>query len=477
MNNTLRNIITTCTTTLLALAVWADSERLPILRVNFPGKFTADMDYIQGTMSLEDEHGKVVELSAKFKTRGATALDYSMKPSFNMKLREADDTERDSSLLGLRSCSSWILDAMAIDQICMRNRVSFDIWNSFSLLPYPTEFNGRNGTVGRFVEVYINNEYTGIYCLNDRINRKLLNLKKVKTGAEGDTIRGVLYKHGTTDIADQNTPGFFNDYSVCVVEWHDAWELTFPEDNACEEVWAPLLEYNKNKANYTYIKDHFFLDNLVDYTLFVMALSIGDNWGNKNKYFSMRNMRKAEDGRACFTVTPWDLDTSFGGSYNGTYYGGNYSKWPVSSVISSASPPFSTCVRQTEFKQMLRERWMDLRQYELSIDSVARRLYEYCDLFYTTGAWQRQQEWMSKLKYKPKHCADLRSEVNLVVQWYQDRFAMLDEYFGIEATSIESVLPNGTSPHGNTYYDLQGRKITNPQKGQLYIKNKSKVIY
>jgi len=40
----------------------------------------------------------------------------------------------------MRQASSWILDAMAIDRIKMRNRVCFDLWNEFSSLPYSTDY-------------------------------------------------------------------------------------------------------------------------------------------------------------------------------------------------------------------------------------------------------------------------------------------------------------------------------------------------
>ena len=97
---------------------------MPVLRVSFEGKFNKGMDYVFGHMQLTDTDGSVIELPAKFKTRGATAASYMMKPSFNMKLRTADSSEElDSALLGMRSCSSWILDGMAIDRICMRNRI------------------------------------------------------------------------------------------------------------------------------------------------------------------------------------------------------------------------------------------------------------------------------------------------------------------------------------------------------------------
>ena len=246
-----------------------------------------------------------------------------------MKLRNDDYTaQQDSALLGMRSCSSWILDAMAIDCIGMRNRVCFDIWNQFSRLPYDTQFDGRNGTEGRFVEVYINNEYKGIYCLSDRINRKLLNLKKVKENPDNTfQVRGVLYKSGTNSIANQNTPGYNDDYTACVVEWHNAWELAEPdEEYACEAAWQPLQDLFAGKRSYDEVKKYFYLDNMVDYQLFVMAFSISDNWGNKNHFFSVRNITKdiddvepTEAARRKFVITPWDLDTSLGGSYNGSW--------------------------------------------------------------------------------------------------------------------------------------------------------------
>ncbi len=159
----------------------AISKNLPILKVNLTGNVPIQDDYKKGTLQLTDANGKIVKLNAKFKLRGATSRHFDMKPSFTMKLQNSDySKELDSTLLNIRSCSSWILDAMAIDRICMRNRVCFDIWNDFSPLPYSTDFNGRSGTKGEFVEVYINDSYTGIYCLSDKINRKLLDLKKAK---------------------------------------------------------------------------------------------------------------------------------------------------------------------------------------------------------------------------------------------------------------------------------------------------------
>ena len=62
------------------------AQALPVLRISFPAEALTDT-YVQGEMVLEDTDGSLVSLPAKFKTRGATAKENHMKPSFNMKLR------------------------------------------------------------------------------------------------------------------------------------------------------------------------------------------------------------------------------------------------------------------------------------------------------------------------------------------------------------------------------------------------------
>lgn len=452
-------------------------QQLPQVALTLPescinSRLSADAslkEYQHGTMVLTDTDGSVVNLPVKCKIHGATAAQYTMKPSLAMKLCTVDDTEIDSCLLGIRSCSSWILDAMAIDRINMRNRVTFDIWNAMSRLPYSTQFGSRNGTIGRFVELSINGNSYGIYCLNDKINRKLLGLKKPKLNADGtlQTLRGALYKSGTTDIADQNTRGYYLDNTVCVVEYHNAWELKEPEDFACQEAWAPLMEFYDGNRNYNYVQSHYYIDNIVDNHLLIMALAIQDNWGNKNKYVSVVDMSATGDA-ARLVYTPWDLDTSLGGRYDGEYYNGTYSDWKPADINKGGTQVFSVCVGQAEYQQMLRDRWTELRLTTLSVDSVAARLRDYTTLLEQSGAWQRQWDTFQSRSAKPKLVENLSVEVEMIINWYRARFDELDAYFGTTALPMEyegeCLRPQKMIVDGRMlilqqgrYYDLQGR--------------------
>lgn len=460
------------------LAVFAanaqEPQGLPVMHITFEGDIVASTEYLQGRMVLTDVDGTTVDLPAKFRTRGATARQYSMKPSLNLKLRTDDYSEsRDSTLLGLRSCSSWILDAMAIDPLCMRNRVSFDIWNEFSRLPYTTNFGSRNGTIGRYIELWMNNTYYGIYCLSDRINRKLLDLKKVKEESDGSIqVRGVLYKHGTQDIPVQNERCFNDDFSACVVEWHNAWELTEPDDYPCREAWQPLLDAYDYGNSIGYVNKYFFMENLADYQILIMALGIMDNWGNKNRFFSIRNINKdinapeADDSnRRRFTITPWDLDAAFGG------YEGNYNDFPAETIMNNGVYPYNICLRDRDYCKLLRDAWVRGREGAFTVSNVKKHLREYRDLFISTGAWQRMNDAFDSRRYKPCHVKDLEAEVENAIAWYKRSFDALDKYFGIPS-AIETINADTPAPttkfikdnrilikSGGNTYTLQGVRV------------------
>lgn len=469
-----------CLMAALAIHIPAKADPyMPEMKITYdPGALNYDT-YIEGTMELTDLEGIPVSHQALFKTRGATARQYPMKPSLNMKLRDDAGEEVDDNLLGIRKASSFILDAMAIDRINMRNRVCFDIWNSFSTLPYDTDFDRRNGTRGEFVELYINGEYKGIYCLTDKINRKLLGLKKPKVDdTTGDvTVRGVLYKHGTNDIADQTVPGFYEGGIVWVARPRDAWELHEPEEYPGPETWAPMTDLydNNNFSNYNYVKEHFNLENLADYTVHLMALSIADNWGNKNKYFSIANIQgDADENR--FIVTPWDLDTSLGGSWDGSYYDGNYSNWAVADIAKNAPLPFSCAMGQPEFKNLLRESWRKGREVALSVENVTDRLETYCNYFINSGAWQRTVDYWSTQKYTELYVEDLRKEISLIEEWYARRFQEMDDYFGISGDGETGIGAIEVAPEAtDAIYTLQGIKVADTSRPGIYIINGKKV--
>ena len=134
---------------------------LPIVEVNVPS--CNGSTYTTGSIRVTDADiaGFDSTYIAAYRYRGATAMGMSKK-AYAIKLRDEEGNSVDRSFFGLRDDNNWILDAMAVDPACMRNRVSTDIWNDFSTPPYykDREKKARTGTRGRFHEASARSEGT-----------------------------------------------------------------------------------------------------------------------------------------------------------------------------------------------------------------------------------------------------------------------------------------------------------------------------
>ena len=317
--------------------------------------------------------------------------------------------------------------------------------------------------------------------MSDEINRKLLGLKKYKN----NTIQGILYKSGTNDIENQNEPCFTEDYLAAVISWHNAWELKYPDDyvddHADATAWEPLLDLFNNRTSVADVKKYFYLDNLADYELHVLALCLGDNFGNKNHFFSIRNsandINDSDAEKAAMRkviLSPWDLDTSFGGDYEGKFYDNTFNEWSVEDAVKTdGCYPLSVVQGNADFKNTLKARWTVGRTTAFAPENVNKRIDAYRDLFVNSGAWERMVDYWNTKSDKPKYVEDLDKELTYIKEWYANRVAQMDDYFGIDADGIENVNADCNATVDSAIYNLQGqRQNAVPAKGLFIVNGK-----
>ncbi len=451
---------------------------MPIVDIRHEGILSAGMiKYLWGETSISSMEEPVTSvLSSRYKTRGATAANY-IKHSMNLKLRNRDtDKDEDTTLLGLRSSSSWILDAMAIDRVNMRNRVCFDLWNQFSKLPYETKFGSRCGTVGKFVEVIENSEYKGIYCLTDRINRKLLDLKKPATDSLTgvQSARGVLYKASSWDFTGLNATEI-DEYAKYYGDTRDAaywcnWELAEPEDIPGKATWEPLHSLYMNFGNVKYYKDNFYIDNVRDYHLFILAFQITDN-GNKNEFIAVQNIKKVGEDKARMFICPWDMDASLSGNFDGSVIGGEYFTTKVENARINKNYPFSSLLEDAEYFSSMKSRWKDARTNVLSRKNLEEKMKGYAAEFINSGAWAREIDVQGTFDNNKTGCGlveDLNAEIDAICNWYDKQILRIDDFLGVWHVGYDNI-PSSIE-ESNQIYDLLGRKLNNiPEKG-LFIR-------
>ena len=445
---------------------------LPLVNVEVDVSGLKKESYIPGHITIVDaemrtEGRLMASFDCKLRYRGASSLKYEKK-SFAIKLLDSDGEDLDANVFGIRKENDWILDAMAIDRIRMRNRVCFDIWNEISKTPYKTDFDNRNGTLGYFVEVYLNGDYHGLYCMTDKIDRKLLGLKKAKEQSDGSVyVRGVLYKGEAWTDATRMT-GYDISESFDGEAWN-GWELQYPDDYPCYDAWKPLMNLidfcnTRNAFFKLHYRQHFYFDNLVDYAIFIMGLNIIDN-NVKNTHFSCPDINVNET----FLITPWDLDCSLGGLYEGSHFD-EYVK--ITNLTGNYLFYQMYMYNVDNFRESMKERWQELSLGIMSPNNFNARLDAYAKRFKESGAWQREYD---KWNNNPVPL-DLDDELEYVKNWYVNNIAALNKVLGVIADDIPYVFQDSDS-YNIRMYNIDGKRImSNPTGRRIYIENGRKII-
>lgn len=445
---------------------------LPIVCLSTGGKTVTSNEYTKAHLAITDAQKRTngtetYESDIKVKLRGATAAVLPKK-SFNISLDKSAD------IFGIRNDDKWILDAMAVDLSRMRNRLCFDLWNEVTGIRDNDMI--RNGTKGTYVEVVINGEYNGVYCMSDKVNRKLLGLKKAETTDDGScNYKGLLYKCSTNAEGTSflKLPvGIVPNETVMMGDW----ELDYPDDYPSAEAWETLYDFLKFTSNDTIsieqtlaeLPKYINEDALNRYLLFIMAVRASDNCVH-NSYLSVKNVSK--DNK--LWITPWDLDGTFGRDGWATLV---YTDYATDILWNN---DFMTKLAESDsVKTSLKMLWDEWRETSFAVTEVEKRIDGYAALLELSGAWAREltlwQDYYSPIIDRQLTLEDTpETECSYMKEWYAKRFDVMDRYFAPAESGIHEIAPS-TSPCSRSY-NLQGIAVSSTYRG-LIIKDGKKYL-
>lgn len=503
---------------------------LPIVELNCSS--VNSKAYTTGSLRVTDPASLGYDslMIAAFKYRGASSSNYP-KRSYAIKLRDENGNSVDRKLLGYRSDNNWILDAMYIDLACMRNRVATDLWNAFECKPYyaDREKKVRTGTRGKFVEVILNGQWWGLYCMTEKMDRKQLKLKKFVPAAQSTTgeneVHGVLYKanqwsyevfmgHESNDDNDNKQVIYphkkVSDYNnVLGKETWCEYEFKYPdyEDEAVE--WRPLHDAANMVAtsfilNIDSVKSRFDYPMLRDYYLLIDLLLATDNHG-KNLFWYAYDTQGPEGDK--LSLAPWDLDGTFGQDWDGVITNTKDVTLDFDTYIKNYEHGqfaiFDLIKSRSEWQQDLKDRYAELRiKGVISGDGIANRFANYASLFEASLADQREQNMWSKA-YHSRH-KDIQGSATYAESWIRRRVNWLDQKYGFDATvtaineakaeayfaalgGVGCISVNAGKAQSVRIYNIAGQLVRNAQVGSgvttingipagIYVVNGTKVM-
>lgn len=343
---------------------------------------------------------------AGIEIRGRTSAAYEKK-SYGVELWEnADEEDRSASLLGMREGEDWILDAMYVDPLRMRNKISFELWENLRTVKHDLPFLTTNpGIQGEHVELFINQRYMGLYCLTERMDETLMNLDGASQQAGAALYKAISWIGGATEFSTYNSePG-------ASMVW-EGWEQVYPDQ---VPFWDPLAElrrsvvFDPDGVFEDRIEDLLNLEVAADYYLFTNLINAHDNI-IKN-YFLARYA-----GETQFLLLPWDLEGSWGITWEGD---------PISSNELLNNRLYERLIELDVggFNKLLEEGWKEYRETIFHRDSLASPFSRNVERVMASGAIDRENR-----RWKGEDIALVR-ELDYLLQWTSARLEYLDQNF------------------------------------------------
>ena len=336
--------------------------------------------------------------------RGRTSAQLEKK-SYGLELWEnVYQKDHSAPLLGMRNGEDWILDAMYIDKLRMRNKLSFELWEKMwsqrTETPWPIT---PPGIHCKYVELFINHRYMGLYCLSEKLDESLINLSGNPSSGEGVLYKAIDWTGGATAFESYNSPPPES------MIW-EGWEQIYPDNFF---YWEPLSELRKSVV---LDEDELFiekidslvdLDCLAEYYLFVNLILAHDNI-IKNYYLA----RYPEQSR--FLVLPWDLEGSWGIMWHGGMSSSN-------GLLENNLYKRLLELNVGEFQERLESKWETYRESLFQLDSLMAPTIFYTDLLERSGAIDRENARWEDAEI------DLDQERLYFTEWIRLRLNYLDQ--------------------------------------------------
>ncbi|MDR1527509.1 MAG: CotH kinase family protein [Dysgonamonadaceae bacterium] len=278
---------------------------------DYAGKLEATMRISNSTMSgyLEEDfyNGKIL-----IEGRGNTTWGVPKKP-YNIDLIQEDGNENPVALLDMPESEEWCLLAFWHDRSLMRIPLAMYLGQHLDHIQWTPRM--------RYVELWVNNDYRGLYCLSEKVQRgdNRIKIKKL-TDAEEDQVTprisgGYILEASSPDKLDEKEKAVQFQTSTDInfsFKYPKAKNVTPAQRewirDYINEFESVLWDDNKFKDLVNGFRKYIDIPSFIDWTI-LHELSKGcDNLFHASIFVHKERNEKLN------MSAPWDFDLSFGNS-------------------------------------------------------------------------------------------------------------------------------------------------------------------
>jgi len=219
------------------------------------------------------------KFKASIKTRGGFSIQFD-KTSYEIDLKS------DLPLCNLPADDDWILNANYIDKTFIRHTFAYDLFKEMSPNNYAAQY--------RYVELFIDDIYEGLYVLMEKIDKSSLQLSKEDEEAVIWKEPHVFRKEKIYKVQDSLNPQ------------QQIYPKIYSSDKSFMLDTLRTLVLDSSDKDFEFGMAQFFdLNNIIDWHL-LLLISNNNDGIVKNFYLYKR------DKTSPFRIVPWDYDHSLG---------------------------------------------------------------------------------------------------------------------------------------------------------------------
>lgn len=405
-------------------------SNLPIVIINTDGGVTIpDEPKVKATMKIIDrgqgqrnyvaDQGNPLYLNYSgrigIELRGSSSQE-SPKKNYGLSTRTADDLSNNNvSLLGMPEEHDWILGGMVFDTAFIRDYFCHNLFRRM----------GNYASRALYCEVIINNDYKGLYMLQEKLKADDNRIDVLKIGKNDNMLPEL--SGGYISKADKTTGG----------DWKSWTMESYPAGATTDYIHELPKPEDATSAQTAYISNEFFklasaarnndvsvvngFPSLIDIPSFIDFMIVNEFASNPDAYQYSTYFHKDRNGK--LRAGPvWDLDLSFGNdlfqwnldrSKTNLWYFEDY--W-----YNNGSRFWRDMFHNSQFRCYLSKRWNEMLAPEMPLNKTVREAFLDETVSMISEAVTRDCQRWGKTAKHPERIATIKSFMQAREKWITD---------------------------------------------------------
>jgi len=451
------------------------SSNLPLIVINTNGqqikddpKITANMGIIwngPGKRNTLNDPKNNYDGKIAIEWRGSSSQGFPKK-GYGFETKSATLLDIDVSLLGMPEENDWVLYAPYTDKTMIRDVLTYTLDASL----------GHWSPRCRYVELFLNGSYEGVYVLMEKIKRNKNRVdiaKLLTTDNSGENLTGgyIVKIDKTTGGGGEGWQSDFNNAvgrTFYQYDYPKAKEITSAQRSYIQD-YIRKMEYSLNSENFTFAGNyHEFLND----SSFIDFMIMNELAKNVDGYRLSSYLYKGKNQRVnCGPI--WDFNLTYG---NADYYSGwlTYGfQYNANLYTDYWQNPFwwNKLMIDPDYVKKLKRRWSSLRKNELSNQRVTFVIDSLTTLI-SEARVRNYQRWTGVIGFKiwPNYYVgtSYNDEVNWMKNWVSNRMTWLDQQWPYDFTGTsEQMASQSHSVFPNPFVDRLTVKLASVQSGDI----------